>query len=159
MHTALVLLCLMGESGLFMFIAIFLLIVKKQNKHLQKPSNPWESSRYSITTTLLMGRTTPVSGHGRHFCLNNTHVTFHDCILHQCDAVMLTKIGPQTDRQTYNHLAKCYKTVSLVSPATKHVSRTTLCHYDTHTQTHRVKTWPVDAVVAGNQNIHMTIVN
>lgn len=84
-----------------------------------------------------MSQTTPI-----HFDLNYTPVRFHDYLLHGCD-----KISPLTDRQM-DKSGKILKTASALGPATKCVSRTTFCHYDTHRQTHRVGTSPADTVVA-----------
>ena len=89
--------------------------------------------------SLLMSQSTPI-----HFDLSYSPVRFHDYLLHGCD-----KISPPTDWQS-DKSGKTLKTASALVSATKSVSRTTFCRYDTHTHTqiHRVGTSPADTVTA-----------
>lgn len=69
---------------------------------------------------------TPLLVLGLHLDLNCTWM-IPDCMLHRCEATAVTKICPETDRQTD-------KWLSVVVATTKGVSRTTFWHDDKDTQ-------------------------
>ena len=58
--------------------------------------------------SVLMGWTAPIFVLSLYFNLNYTPVKLCDCILHGCDAIMLTKVHPRTDKHPAKYSKSCF---------------------------------------------------